>query len=296
MRTVLPSIAAQPACRHIGVAPKVTSDSRQQFAEEVRAEPVDLGRACLLIGAEVEPELKIVPYLGVLDDLAVQAAADAAAAAHGPAEQAAALRRALGEQAGFRGTGTDYLELNSSLLHDVLRRRRGLPILLSIVWLEVARRLDIPAYGIATPGQFVIGVGDPNGEHVYADPYDGGRVLTQEELADVIRDTAAMELTPDHLAPATGADIVLRVLTNIRAFAARTGSLRTRLWAVELSLLVPHHPVDLRRERAHLLGQLGDYLSAAVELDAYAQAVESVDDDAADAARKSGQMLRARLN
>ena len=273
----------------------MTSESRRQFADEVRADPVDLGRACLLICAEIEPDLKIAPYLGVLDDLAVHAAAEVAAA-QGPAEQAAALHRALGVQAGFGGTGTDYLELRSSLLHDVLRRRRGLPILLSVVWLEVARRLGVPAYGVATPGQFVIGVGDPDGAHVYAHPYDGGRVLSYEQLADVIRDTAAMELSPEHLGPATGAEIVLRVLTNIRAFGARNGSLRTRLWAVELSLLVPHHPVELRRERAQLLGQLGDYLSAAVELDTYAHAVEAVDDDAAAEARKSGQMLRARLN
>lgn len=84
-----------------------------------------------------------------------------------------AVRELLGEQGGFHGTPADYQRLESSLLHEVLRRRRGLPILLSVVWMEVARRAGAPVYGVALPGHFVVGFG-PEEEQVLADPFDGG--------------------------------------------------------------------------------------------------------------------------
>lgn len=79
----------------------------------------------------------------------------------GPRAWAQALARLLGERYEFHGTPSDYQRLESSLLHEVLRRRRGLPILLSVVWLEVARRAGAPVYGVALPGHFVVGFGRP---------------------------------------------------------------------------------------------------------------------------------------
>src|SRR5674536_283646 len=84
-----------------------------------------------------------------------------------------ALRGVL---AGFTGDARDYADLRSSLLPEVLRRRAGLPILLSVVWLEVARRCGIPADGIGLPGHFVVRVGD-NCVDNYVDPFAGGARL-----------------------------------------------------------------------------------------------------------------------
>lgn len=91
----------------------------------------------------------------------------------GPAAWAGALRQLLGERFEFRGSPGDYQRLESSLLHAVLRRRRGLPILLSVVWMEVARRAGAPVYGVALPGHFVVGFGAAE-EQVLVDPFDGG--------------------------------------------------------------------------------------------------------------------------
>lgn len=131
---------------------------------------------CLLVGAEAD---------GALDESrmdSVQVELDALAGQlpfrpGGPRAWAVALRELLGERYGFRGSAADYQRLESSLLHEVLQRRRGLPILLSVVWLEVARRAGAPVYGVALPGHFVVGFG-PVDEQVLADPFDGGRVLT----------------------------------------------------------------------------------------------------------------------
>jgi hypothetical protein len=264
------------------------SPHRGRFAEVVRSEPLDLGLACLLVGGEVDPFLDVDSSLALLDALA--AAARPAVPRVGVPARAERLRVALGEQAGFAGFAEDYQDLRSSLLHEVLRRRRGLPLLLSVVWLEVAARLDVPAYAAALPGHVVVGIGDPEDEHVLVDPFAGGRVLTPQDVAQ--RGGVVGLLDPPEL--------LLRLLTNIRALASRQPPsldvARTRLWAAELSLLLPRHPLELRRERGELLVRLGAHLDGAHELETFALAVDEVDAAAADAARREARLARAQLN
>ena len=257
--------------------------SRRRFAEVVRSEPVDLGLACLLVGAEVDRSLDVDASLAALDALA--AAARPGVPAFGVAAQAHGLASAL---SGF--AGGDFEDLRSSLLHRVLQRRSGLPLLLSVVWLEVALRLDVPAYAVALPGQVVVGIGDPEDEHVLVDTYAGGVLLSPAEVAargGVLGVLAAPEL-------------LLRLLTNVRALTTRQPPsldvARTRLWAVELSLLLPRHPLELRRERGELLVRLGAFVEGAEELEVYALAVAEVDEAFAEAARREARMARAQLN
>jgi regulator of sirC expression with transglutaminase-like and TPR domain len=255
----------------------MTAASRAEFADVVRREPVDSTRACLLIGREVEPDLSLDDAYATLDRLA----SAVRLADRSPVGAAAALRRVLVDETGFRGHEEDYEDLRSSLLHEVLRRRRGLPILLSVVWCEVAARLDLPAACLAQPGHVLLRLGTPGPGHVVVDPFHGG---AQREVP------ATPELT--------GEALVLRVLTNIRALAARRErsleTVRTRLWATELSLLLPHHPLDLRRERGELLVRLGALLEGAAELEEFASVVP--DDVAAQTALRTARLARARLN
>jgi len=268
----------------------VTAGSRASFAEVVRTEPVDLARACLLVGAEVDPDLDHAAYLSRLDELA-EAASPRVAAAGSTAEQAAGLQVALGERAGFAGRSTDYLDLRSSLLHSVLDRQHGLPILLSVVWLEVARRLSVPAYGVGLPGHFVVAVGTPTGNSTLVDPFAGGRPLPPVALAEIVESAGV-----DHLAPWRPVEILLRILNNVRQLAASADHLRTRLWATELTLLLPRHPLAVRRDYGELLVGLTDFGRGAAELTAYAEAVAPVDPQAADAALRDARLARARLN
>jgi regulator of sirC expression with transglutaminase-like and TPR domain len=255
----------------------VSSASRQAFAELVRQEPVDVARACALIGCEVEPDLDVDASLAVLDRLA----ASVRLARREPRDAAAALARALGDEAGFAGSEDDYADLRSSLLHEVLRRGRGLPILLSVVWVEVARRCGVRACSLGLPGHVMTCVGDPDGEHVVVDPFHGG-VARPAEPRPVLE----------------GTDLLLRVLANVRALTARQGpsleSARTRLWATELSLLLPRHPLALRRERGELLVRLGRHREGAAELEEYAAAVP--DEKEAEQSRRAARLALSRLN
>ncbi|MFD9465424.1 tetratricopeptide repeat protein [Streptomyces sp. NPDC060027] len=275
--------------------PERADDVRRRFADEARAERPDLAVLCLLAGAAAD---------GTLDEAGMDAAQielDGLAGRlpfrpGGPRAWASALSELLGGRCGYRGSPGDYQRLESSLLHAVLRRRRGLPILLSVVWMEVARRAGAPVYGVALPGHFVVGFGPPE-EQVLADPFDGGRVLTGSDAELLVAGATGAPLDPSMLSPADPLDVVLRILNNIRAWAAaRPERSDVALWSVELSLQLPSHPARLRYDRAQLLVQRGDFLSGAAELDAYADVVAGVDEPAADRVRRQAHAARAMLN
>jgi len=285
----------------------MTAESRERFRAAAAEERVDLALLCLLIGAEAAPgagEAALDAAQIELDALAGRVPADATAHGTGssapdPRIAAQALQSVLGEQHGFRGLPSDYRRLESSLLQSVLLRRRGLPILLSVVWLEVGRRAGTPVYGVGLPGHFVVGFGDPAGDHVLADPFDGGRLLPEDEAGLLVARTTGRLGAPSAqmLRPVGPLEIVLRVLRNIGAWAAaRPERSDVRLWALDLALLLPHKPATLRLERAELLVERGDFPGGAAALEEYADAVATADPQTAQAVRRQAHAARARLN
>ncbi|MCT2591931.1 transglutaminase-like domain-containing protein [Streptomyces sp. N2-109] len=298
----------------------MTTDSRERFRRAATEQRPDLALLCLLIGTEAAKasageateeaageaageagdwiDAAIDSSQMELDRLAGQLPADLRQSGD-PWAWAEALRRLLGEEHGFHGTTADYRRLDSSLLQAVLIRRRGLPILLSVVWIEVARRAGAPVYGVALPGHFVVGFGDPSGKQVLADPFNGGRLLAEGEL-DLLVTAATGGSRPVSramLQPADPLETVLRVLNNIRAWAAaRPEHSDVQLWALDLSLLLPHHPVRLRLERSQLLVERGDFVGGARGLEEYADVVSAMEPNAADAVRRQARAARARLN
>ena len=231
----------------------------------MRAEPVDVGLAALLVAAEVEPTLDVDDWLEALDALAAAV----------PTPSYEGLRSVLQV---FGGSEEDFDDLRSSLLPEVLRRRRGLPLLLCVVWVEVALRLGMAASYGAVPGRVVVVLGDLEDEHVAVDAFAG-----------VVVDGPVVPLPPT--------DLLLRLLTNIRALTLRQGlsldAVRTRLWATELSLLLPVHPAELRRERGELLVRLGRFVEGAQELETYADVVDGA---VGETCRSEARQARARLN
>ncbi|KJY37576.1 MULTISPECIES: transglutaminase-like domain-containing protein [unclassified Streptomyces] len=293
----------------------MTEQSRARFRTEARAEHPDPVLLCVLAAAEHTP----APDPSDPDGLdgppapdALLAACEAALERHaaavrravaerapaGPEETAALLAAVLGGRERFHGRKSDYRRLESSLLPEVLRRRRGLPIMLSLVWWAVARRAGLTVHGVALPGHFVVAVGGPAGgdDYVLADPFHGGRLLDLDGVAELVR-AAGHEFTPELLTPAQPLDTVLRVLGNIRGWAAdRPEHARTQLWATELALLLPRHPAQLRLERAELLVRTGDFLGGAGEMDEYAAILDAFDPDAAAKVRQEARAARHRLN
>ncbi|MFE6163410.1 tetratricopeptide repeat protein [Streptomyces sp. NPDC056486] len=278
-------------------------ERRRLFADQARSARPDLAQLCLLIGAEADPDLDDAGMRAarrILDRLADQLTDHLAGRlpdqAGGPLSWALALAELLGTRYGFRGRPGDYQHLRSVLLHEVLRRRRGLPILLSVVWIEVARRAGVPVHGVALPGHFVVGFG-AHDEQVLANPFAGGLVLPYPDAELLVAGATGAPLVPSMLSPAGPLDIVLRVLNNIRAWAAaRPERSDVALWAVELCLLLPAHSDRLHYDRAQLLVQRGDFLAGAVEIETYADALAATDEVAAVRLRQEAHGARAMLN
>ena len=167
-------------------------------------------------------------------------------------------------------------------------------------------------YGVALPGHFVVGFGPtrhptttPQGaslsdffqKQVLVDPFDGGRVLGAGDAELLVAGATGAALDSSMLTPADPLDVVLRILNNIRAWAAaRPERSDVSLWAVDLSLLLPSHPARLRYERAQLLVQRGDFVDGAVELEQYAELISAVDEGAAERVRGQARAARALLN
>ncbi|MET7677931.1 transglutaminase-like domain-containing protein [Streptomyces seoulensis] len=275
--------------------PERSAELRRRFAEEARSQWPDLSALCLMIGAEAD---------GTLDEAGMDAAQIeldelAGRLPYRPGEPLAwarAVGRLLGGTNGFRGTAGEYERLDSSLLHSVLRRRRGLPILLSVVWMEVARRAGAPVYGVALPGHFVVGFGTA-GDRVLADPFEGGRVLSGADTELLVAGATGAPLEPSMLVPAAPLQVIQRILNNIRAWAtARPERSDVALSAVELAMLLPSRPARLRYDRGRLLVQRGAFTEGAAELEAYAELVSVVDPTAEEKARAQAHAARALLN
>ena len=144
---------------------------------------IPLARAALLIAAAEQPGLDVDKQLARLDDLA-----DTAAPGRDGGDDLRRLHRLrefLFEEQGFAGDRTDYFDPRNSYLNHVLDRRLGIPITLSLVLIEVGRRLGLDMEGVGLPGHFITGV-RIGGEHVLLDPFNRGALLTVETCGEVV--------------------------------------------------------------------------------------------------------------
>lgn len=132
-----------------------------------------------------------------------------------PVVQAAVLRALLVDELGLRGDQEDYSHPQGSRLSEVLRRRRGLPILLSVVWMEVGRRAGIPVDGIGLPGHFIVRVGGAQG--VYVDPFGGGEAWSLARCRRQVEELSGGQIPWDDelLEPVESQDLLARVCRNL---------------------------------------------------------------------------------
>lgn len=190
-------------------------------------------------------------------------------------------------QAGFTGNRRAYYEPENSYLDQVLIRRTGIPITLSLLAISVGRRIGVPIVGVAMPAHFLIG--SPDGER-FADPFNGIDHLDPAACARLFESVIApgVRFDPAYLQPAPPVDIVRRMLNNLIAIFRGTHARSDLVWSTALATRLPD--AGEADDRAHI-----DALVAAGRFDAAAVRLESLDgDDPQDAAR--AEALRARLN
>lgn len=172
----------------------------------------DLTRALQAI-EDATPEQAEVEQ-SLLGDLGERVASRLASREPSPTEQAQVLAAVLGDELGFRGDTDGYKAPCNSHLREVLQRRRGLPILLSIVWIEVGRRAGLVMDGIGMPAHFLARVGGDRG--VYVDPFSGGTLLAVADCERLHREiSGGAAWSGAYLRPSPTAKILERVLKNL---------------------------------------------------------------------------------
>jgi len=219
--------------------------------------------AALTLAADLDHTVDEAAVLRELDELAAPLTRFAASP---PLQQARALADLLHGQLGFQGDEESYDDPRNSNLREVLRRRRGLPITLSILYVAVGRRAGFTIEGISFPGHYLVCVG---GE-VYQDPFGGGRILDDALLLDLAARFlgTARSLEPEHLTPATARETVVRMLHNLRrSYAARNDMATSLLLSDRLFDLTGR--AEMLRDRGMLALALGATASAQADLEAY---------------------------
>lgn len=243
--------------------------------------PLDEG--AFLVAAHAHPDIDVEDWLVRLDEIASRCVAR---------RTAVALGEALFVDEGFAGNTDDYADPRNSLIDDVVDRRLGIPITLSILMIEVARRIGLRLHGVGMPGHFLVGVDDD--PEVFVDPFHGGRILDVDGCREVFASLHGPEVafSTTFLAPTGPRAILLRVLNNLQsAYLARSAA--DAVWTARLRLRFAELPAGERRQTAALLGSLGRFAEAATALEAL-----SGDLDGTNAATVAAEAraLRAREN
>ncbi len=244
-------------------------------------EEVPLDEAAILIGARVHPDLDVDRDRARLDELASTC----------PDATLDALLLHLFVHEGFRGNAEDYYDVRNSFITDVLDRRLGIPISLSVLLIEVGRRLGVPLAGVNMPGHFLVRtIGEPL---LLVDSFAGGRRVTPEATEELYRAAAEGELDPKVLEPVGPRVILARMLRNVAEIARREEDPVGLAWALRLRTAIPGVALAERYEYAGALAAAGRFDTAA---DVFEDVAARAEGEAAEKLAAKASRIRARLN
>jgi regulator of sirC expression with transglutaminase-like and TPR domain len=257
---------------------------------------IELGRAALTMAAADYPDLDIDVYLAILDQLA----ADARARLDSETDvqrTVAVLNDVLFREHGFHGNRENYFDPRNSFLNEVLDRRTGIPISLSVLYMEVAQRIGLPLQGVGFPGHFLVKYASLN-EEIVIDPFDRGEIRSRQNLQTMLNRLYGDRIgfDPDFLAAATKKQILRRMLNNLELIYLRQNDLTKGLSVVErLLVLDPASAQDIR-DRGLIYLRLECFKQALEDLQRYlslspqAEDAEAIRDQIAALSRQVAQI------
>jgi regulator of sirC expression with transglutaminase-like and TPR domain len=251
------------------------------FAELVAREDerIDLARACLLIAEDAYPGLDVEAYLREIERLAQRLRARLAPSC-GAEEKVVALNQFLYDDLGYAGNAGDYYDPRNSYLNEVIDRRTGIPITLSVLYMEIGRRIGLPLEGVSFPGHFLVRL-RLRGGVLILDPFSGGDPQSEDELRERLKRvipagaTGGLPLAvlplEQFLEPATRRQILARVLRNLKGIYREADQPGRMLEVLNRALiLTPDAHADLR-DRGIVYQRLECYRAALKDLSDYVE-------------------------
>lgn len=244
----------------------------EHFAELVSREQFNLAEASLLLAQDVYPGIDVSGYLARLDRIAAEIKRRLASDAFAE-QKVLALNFHLFNEMRFCGNIDEYYDPRNSYLNEVIERRTGIPITLSIVYLEVGKRIGLNLRGISFPGHFLVKVTVRRGQLVL-DPFIGGEAQSESDLrqrlAQVLPAGQADKVPLDqYLETATPRQIIARVLRNLKNVYTQSGKLENALAVMHRMLLVVPESAEELRDRGLLFQRLECFRPALSDLQNY---------------------------
>ncbi|WP_434688558.1 SirB1 family protein [Pseudanabaena minima] len=259
------------------------SPARQKFWQIAHTPDPDMSIDHLLEGAlaitwEEYPRMDLEHYREIFDRM-VADLQPRIAQIHYPLKVVQEINQYLFAKQGFRGNDSDYYDPRNSFITDVLERRLGIPLSLSLVYMVISDRLGFPMDGISFPAHFIIRPRHPDLE-IFIDPYNKGEILFPEDCAAKLTQLYGYEipLQPEYLEPVSIRRILDRLLTNLKLIYLRRREPDKALAAIERSLMLNPDVPTQWRDRGLICYQLDRFTEARIDLENYLQQVPYAED------------------
>ena len=240
-------------------------------------ERIELARACLLIAEDAYPGLDVEGYVNEVARLALRLRARLSRTA-GAEEKVVELNQFLFEELGYTGNAEEYYDPRNSYLNEVIDRRTGIPITLSVLYMELGRKIGLPLEGVSFPGHFLVRV-RMRGGMLVLDPFAGGEPQSEDELRARLERVIPRDVTggvpvrdlplEQFLEPATNRQILARLLRNLKGIYRQAEMPERMLDVLNRALVVSPDSTSDLRDRGVVYEQLQAYRAALRDLTDY---------------------------
>jgi regulator of sirC expression with transglutaminase-like and TPR domain len=261
----------------------LVTDPYREFRQAVERpeETIDLGRAALTIALAAYPDLDISSYLRRIDELA-GAVGQRCGAGADRFRSIAALNYVLFNEQGFRGNRDAYYDAENSFLNRVIERKTGIPITLSVLYMEVAQRIGLNFNGVGFPGHFLVKTAIDDNE-IVIDPFNAGEIKSPKDLDQMLRELygGKVGLRAEFLAPVTKKQMLLRMLGNLKAIYGRGEELIKMLAVLDRLIILDPDAAEEVRDRGAVYFRLECYGQAKEDFETYLRLAPDARDAAA---------------
>jgi len=243
-------------------------------------EDISLAEAALLIAGHEYPDLPVSAYLSRIEELAhglrMRIGEDAT-----DLERIAELNQFLFGDLGFKPNSDDYYDPRNSFLNEVLERRTGIPLTLSVIYMELGRKIGLPLQGVSYPGHFLVKCAVPEGALVL-DPYSGGISLGLQDLQKRLREVRGGEVSraivAELLVSASNKEIIVRLLRNLKAIYLRGHDLDKALPVTDWIIATMPEQTPELRDRGMIYQELECPRAALADFEEYLKRSPSCED------------------